>query len=280
MIAFIFGGLIFLFPLVIYCLVLAFLNSRRQPTMISGPWDFAGVLLATSGFWIVGGPWILAGLHGRWRDALMRGQLTELSADNMLWSLWIITWGGYFVLVLGGACWLLWQRRRVAIVYNCDEETFCEALTMAARRLGLRWHRMGQRFVLDMPGATADTGAADHAALPVSFAGAWGNGATLEQADGRTTAANAARSDTPRSASKAIGLAVEIFPALQNITIHWQFGDAALRQDFEAELGKAFAELEMPPNPVASWFLMIACILFMAILTALVLLLIVAMHQY
>ena len=64
----------FFFPLAIYLLILALINSRRRPTMISGPWDFALVLLALSGFILVGGPSILAQFDIFWRYLLLHAR--------------------------------------------------------------------------------------------------------------------------------------------------------------------------------------------------------------
>ena len=61
------AGFACLFPPALYCLVLASVNNRRRPTLVSGPLDFAGVLLASAGFLIVGGPLALAGMHDAWR---------------------------------------------------------------------------------------------------------------------------------------------------------------------------------------------------------------------
>ncbi len=53
---------LFLFPLAVYCSVLGLVNRRLQPLMISGVWDFVGVLCATSGFLLFVGPYLLSGL--------------------------------------------------------------------------------------------------------------------------------------------------------------------------------------------------------------------------
>ena len=65
----------FLFPLTIYLFVLGLINRRRGPLLVSGPWDFAGVLFAASGFLLVVGPSILAGMGDRWRVVRLAGQI-------------------------------------------------------------------------------------------------------------------------------------------------------------------------------------------------------------
>ena len=42
--------------LAIYLLILGAINRRQHPLMVYGPWDFAGVLFAASGFLLFGGP--------------------------------------------------------------------------------------------------------------------------------------------------------------------------------------------------------------------------------
>jgi hypothetical protein len=42
-------------PLAVYLLVLAWINRGRRALMVSGPWDFAGILFAASGFLLFGG---------------------------------------------------------------------------------------------------------------------------------------------------------------------------------------------------------------------------------
>src|SRR5438105_7311042 len=42
--------LVFLFPLALYCLFLAYINRGRHPFVVSGVWDSVGLVLALSGF--------------------------------------------------------------------------------------------------------------------------------------------------------------------------------------------------------------------------------------
>ena len=104
----VFGGFACLFPLAFYCLILASWNSRRRPLFVSGPADFAGVLLATSGFLITGGPLILALLHDK--SELSAGYPNFAAAwsaqAGLTWP-WLLAWLGYFVVVVGGQAWLL-----------------------------------------------------------------------------------------------------------------------------------------------------------------------------
>jgi hypothetical protein len=64
--------LVCLFPLAVYALVLGYVNGRRRSVLVNGSWDFVGVLAALSGFVLVGGPTILAGVNERWEQVSMR----------------------------------------------------------------------------------------------------------------------------------------------------------------------------------------------------------------
>ena len=145
----VFGGFACLFPLAFYCLVLASWNGRRRPLLVSGPADFAGVLLATSGFLIAGGPLILNGLYDAWRWSALHGSFTLIRKGLHESSrFWLLVWFGYFVLVVGGATWLLIRRRAVIVIYNIDPADAVELVPDALRRLGVRLvHRTTGYFV-------------------------------------------------------------------------------------------------------------------------------------
>src|SRR5262249_4511160 len=126
----------FLFPVAAYLLFLAILNGRTHPTVVSGPWDFAGVLFATCGFWLVGGPIALSLFHSCWRPAFVQGEMSGLGSGE--WSfLWALAWILYFAVVLGAAVFFLWRRRAHTLVYNVEPAVFEEALAHVGARLGL-----------------------------------------------------------------------------------------------------------------------------------------------
>ena len=107
-----------LFPLMLYCLFLAGVNNRPRPTLVSGPWDFAMVILATAGFWLIGGPVVLAGFREQTKHILLRGSFAtirdHLHVNNWPWAL---LWAGYFVLIVAGSAWVL-RRRRACLLYT------------------------------------------------------------------------------------------------------------------------------------------------------------------
>src|SRR5215468_3962216 len=121
--------LLFIFPVAIYGLVLSHLNRGRHPVLVRGTWDFAGVLLGASGFLIVGAPAILNGLYQDRRLAWARGELHLLpDIGGADWYVWVALWVGYYAAVVGGAAYLLWQRRLKLSIYNIDTEALDQAL--------------------------------------------------------------------------------------------------------------------------------------------------------
>jgi hypothetical protein len=140
------AGLAFLFPIATYCLFLAVVNAREHPTMISGPWDFLGVLFATSGFLLAGGPLLISLVQTSWRQALALGQVGG-SAQSW-WLLGVLLWLGYFAALIGGALWLLRRRRAFTVIYNIDPALFDEALRQVLDHLHLQSARAGNRLTI------------------------------------------------------------------------------------------------------------------------------------
>jgi hypothetical protein len=147
------GTFVCLFPLMLYCLFLAGLNNRPRPTLVPGAWDFAMVLLATAGFWMIGGPVVLAGLREQTKHLLLRGSFAtirdHLHVHNWPWAL---LWAGYFVLVVVGAAWVLRRRRAVTVLYHIDGESAHGAIEAALARIGWSWARQNNAYVIDGKG--------------------------------------------------------------------------------------------------------------------------------
>lgn len=122
-----FGVLFCLFPLMVYCLFMAGLNQRRQATVLSGTWDFAGVLLALAGFLLWGGPKFLQQL-----EVNVFGLGRALGVSGMLPVLWVL----YGLFVLGGAGLLLWQRHWATAIYNVDPSFVEDMLPRICEQLG------------------------------------------------------------------------------------------------------------------------------------------------
>jgi hypothetical protein len=233
----VFGGFACLFPLATYCLVLASLNGRRRPTVVAGPADFAGILLATSGFLIVGGPLILAGLHEAWRRQALRGSFATIRAALTESSgPWFIAWAAYFVVVVVGAAWLVARRRSIVVIYNIDATDAQKLVPDVLARLGHSWTQRGSTYYIGFTpaGPTVGSGFGPEA-VPIL------------------------------RAERAV-LGVTVVPAMRHATVRWSFATGDVRRRIEAEVREAVAGLEAPHNPIAGWLLAFASGLFAMLL--------------
>lgn len=264
----IFGSMAFAFPVAAYLLYLALINGRTHPTMISGPWDFVGVLFATSGFWLVGGPVILSVFHARWRPAFMHGEMAGLASGD--WSfVWVLAWLLYFGVVLSVAAFFLWRRRACTLVYNVDALQLEDALGQVVARLGLGAARVGNRIVFQPAGLAV----ANELSQAVQVRSTLSADPGIEPApDGPLEVQEAGKKILAK-------LDLDPFPAMRNVTLHWRRDRAGIRRDVEAELSRHLAELEAPDNPAAGWFLTISSCLFSAIFLALVGFLLLSMRR-
>lgn len=141
-----FLGMVFLFPLAVYCLFLGLVNRRPHPVMMPGPWDFTAALFAVSGFLLVGGPIILS----RFRQQTLDWWLfSDSEADFSAWGwFWRVTWVLYFVAVLGISWYLLGRRQRETSIYNVETDVLDEAVTQVLERLQLPWKRYENRVYI------------------------------------------------------------------------------------------------------------------------------------
>ena len=217
-------------PLALYLLVLGWINRRPRPVVMSGSWEFAGVLFALSGFLLVGGPALLGGFdeQTRWfwllgetepARPLSAGADTQLgrpgpgevgeaeparagSADTWMTTIWIAVRVLYFVAVGGGAALVLWRCRRLTSLYNVDTRTLFAVLEQTFHALGLTARRTGCSFLIG---------------------------------DRATEAA-------PKDVGSNTTLHVDAFPAMRHATLRWAPADSPVRREVEQELTLTLAE--------------------------------------
>src|SRR5438128_1626230 len=108
--------LVSLFPIALYCLVLASINRGAVPLVVQGGWDFLGVLFAASGILLWAVPAMLGTLYQR-SIAVDSEQTFE-----SIWQLWWLIWAAYYGLVLAGAVFLVWLRRHSTSIYNVQTD--------------------------------------------------------------------------------------------------------------------------------------------------------------
>ena len=155
-------GVFCLIPVAMYLLWLAQITRRDRPTPISGPWDFAGLMLGLSGFIVFGGGLLLTLIQSNFRY-WMRGNVEALRAawvqERVTWSLLVVF---YLTIVLGGIGLTLLTRRRMLVVYNVEPATFETALTEVFEQLGHGVVRHGKLWSGESPLCEVDTFEAGH----------------------------------------------------------------------------------------------------------------------
>jgi hypothetical protein len=221
------------------------------------------VLFAASGILLLGGPAILTRLYEHWRLSWLLGQTRYLQGLGENWSFWISLWLLYFGIVLGGSAFVLWRRRGLTSIYNMEPAVFAEVLIQVLDQVGLEWRRNGPYRLLiryrespceaggERMTPIIGTGPSQVAERPVL--------ADLGQSDRQKAALSTwpAKGD-PTSADGWVELALEAFPAMRHVTLHWIGQDDAVRLEVETELAKTLTRLRARRNPVGTWFLSLA----------------------
>ncbi|GIW80761.1 MAG: hypothetical protein KatS3mg105_2568 [Gemmatales bacterium] len=239
------GGIAFIFPLAVYCLILASLNRQRHPVMVSGTWDFAEVIFACSGFILFGGPCILSGLNRHWREYWLTGRSRALPEfGGAWWYFWIAIWGLYFVFVIAWAAFMLWRRRLVTSIYNIEEDTFYDGLGYCLDRLHIPWKRGNGMILLDF------------AAKP----------------DKEDNWNEAPSTRSTISECTTVVVKIDSFPAMRHVSLRWPAHATQVRQEVEDELARILVGVHTENNPVGTWMLWLAAILFAVIVVTLMVL--------
>jgi hypothetical protein len=144
------GGVLCFTPLAVYLYTLARITRRDRPTVVSGPWDFAGVVLGLSGFVLFGGGLVLSVLQSNFRYATRGNREAFRGAWEREGETWVVFAAAYLALVLGVVVLTLLARRRSLVVYNIDPAAFeataaevFEHLGRPVERRGNLWHAAG-----------------------------------------------------------------------------------------------------------------------------------------
>jgi hypothetical protein len=210
------GGLAFVFPVAVYFLILANLNRRSHPVMVSGPWDFSEVLLACSGFLIFGGICVITGFNERWRAYWLYGNprlLRTVTSD--FWYFWLSIIGLYFLFLLAAALYLLWRRRLATAIYNIELPTLQDYISLSLGRLGLDYQQIDHRYFISPPDESRSE--------------------SIQSAETPKLA------PFPASAPKLM-LELDAFRAVRHVTLHWSEA-GTLRDEIEAELARNLGDV-------------------------------------
>ena len=216
------GGLAFVFPVAVYFLILANLNRRSHPVMVSGLWDFSEVLLACSGFLIFGGICVITGFNERWRVFwLYRNARLLQTVTRDFWYFWLSVIGLYFLILVAVSIYLLWRRRLATAIYNIELPTLQDYISLTLERLGLDYQQIDHRYFIRPPDESASE--------------------AIQTAESPRVASLA------RTAPKLM-LELDAFRAVRHVTLHWSEG-GMLRDEIEAELRETSARSATAPIP-------------------------------
>jgi hypothetical protein len=238
---------LFFFPVAVYCLVLGMLNRRTNPVMVSGPWDFLGVLLAASGLILFGGPAALTMFYDKEVRDFLVGRYHDFGTHfSSLFYKWWGIWALYYLLVLGCAGFLVWLRRGKTAVYNIEPAALDETLARVLERLDLEWARLGNRVFIGFPG-----GSIPSAGIPVPQ-------------DPHVVAGLPPKRPGAVSAwpDREAIVDVEPFYATRHVTLSWVYATGPVRHQVEAELGRSLNEVFVRDNPASTWLMLVASFLF------------------
>jgi hypothetical protein len=271
--------LLSLIPVVLYCLVFAWINSRERGMLVHGTWDFVGVLLAASGFLILAGPNILAGIFDRYQLASARGGMRV--NEGTTYFIWTGLKLLYFSLVVLGTYLIIHRRSRITTAYNVDPDAFTRELMSLFDQQGLSWVRSENTFhvknattrQVSANGATSTT-----AETVFSAAHSSGQEASVGQSDTHQSSsaprqASAATSSNAHlfdetSAADSIQIHLETSKAMRNVTLTWSPAKSSLRQQIENDLTRLRSRFVPRHNPAGFWLLCVACLMILAIFAA------------
>jgi hypothetical protein len=251
---------LFAFPIAVYCTVLGLVNRRMRPLVVSGVWDFLGVLLATSGFLLFLGPALLSGVFQEGLSELPFQPGSSGASIGNLWASWWLFWLLYYLVALGGAAWLLWLRRDTSVIYNIHPQTLDAVLAQLVERLHLQASRRGNRLFLGV--SAAPVALTPPAEVSIRSAEAV---AAIRDLTARTNV-NPAAPPPVGLIDEQVIVDVEAFEVLSNATLHWRSASPTARSTLERGLRQVLAETFAPESGVASWLLGIATLLFLVIL--------------
>lgn len=236
--------LAFLLPVGVYCLILAAINRRSSPVVVSGAVDSIGLLFACSGFTVVTVPMLFGELYLR-----NLGVSSDIEHFFVFFvRSWIVMLAYYLMLMTSASLMILWRVHKT-MIYNVDVEQFSGLLQRTLTQLGLGTTTQKPRLIITALAPAAGPESTAITEAPPSPA----PGASLP--DGRYAE-----------------LVVESFPSMCHITLHWDNYASHTRQQIEEELARTLEPAAPMDNAAAGWFLSVSGLIFgvvvMAVVTA------------
>jgi hypothetical protein len=224
--------LVFLSPLGLYCLALAYVNRSQRPILVPGIWDLLALLFGLSGFLLWTLPYILVVVVARALSALGRVDLVMAP----IWQAPLLF--AYYLAVAVWAIALLRARRNKTNIYNVDTERFADRLADALAELRLDCTMEYGRLVIAPVEAFSPT---------VSDA--------IMSAPLRVIGSPAKRLIVPPGGPRYADLSVDTFPTLSHVTLQWDQCEVPFRREIEHRLGQTLRTVPALENPSAGWLL-------------------------
>ena len=222
--------LAFLLPIGFYCLILASVNRRGKPLIVSGVWDSIGLLFAVSGFFLATMPMLVSEFYFRTFTLAGSGEFLALWLQH--WILWLV----YFLLLISGSALMVLWRANKTMIFNVQPELFPKALERAFANAGICITRRKERRLILAPlSESQESTAISEAALKPAGA--------LED-------------------SRTAELEIDSFSSMCHITLHWGNQAPEVRRQIENELEKSLDAAAPLDNPAAGWFLNISGLIF------------------
>ncbi len=260
--------LVFFLPLALYLLILGGINRGRQTRMVSGVWDFIGVLFAASGFILFGGPMVLSGTSERWRQYWLFGKNSVGPHTEGIMQVWLFFSVLYFGLVVGGAGYFLYRQRRLTSIYNVEPALIEHCLQQICLQLGIRPVRSGNLFLFGLAGEDPDGGVS---LAPRSSAIEGIQPPHLLHA---TEIARPVVTHEQHFLGQTAVLEVETWKRMRHVTLRWDPTESLFRQEIEAQLRLRLAEIPPEESEVGSWLILagiaLLCVVFWGALALLV----------
>ena len=240
----------FLFPLFSYLLILGLINRRRSPLLVAGTWDFVGVLFAMAGFVLAGSAYLLY-------------RISELvrSFDLDLRLMWLFV-ALYFLCIVLVVLFVLAQRRGCTMIYNVHPPVFERVLEHILDKKGYQWTRSGNMVVIQTTSPQPT----------LAYAATIAHGTTVPQdvtAPRLASPGLASLTVTPSRIGRCVALRWECFS---------DRAEQAIRCEVERNLEDEFEQLVTEDNPLASWLVSLAVLLFVVIITLAVMLVLIQMR--
>jgi hypothetical protein len=138
-----FAGVFCLSPLAVYLIWLTNVNKRKQPTVVSGTWDFVSLVAALSGFILFGCILFLTTAHSNFRY-WTRGNFEQFREawiqEKSNWLLFVLI---YCTVLLLFIIWNLKRSSRSLSVYAVDTESLLETVNQQVAKIAPQVKRQG-----------------------------------------------------------------------------------------------------------------------------------------